>query len=194
MKVNTPVSVVGAVLSLAAVGQSFSPMVMSSKQGHDSTASCSRAGFLGRCTASAAVAWVGGSLVGAEAAQAGYQYEFLTEPTAETRDIEERQAAFAKKMRAYRAEWVALENKVVEGSSDDDVVKGLASLRATLAAKGNLPEGRKPADLFKILRKKKGDFKDQGKWLTPVEIEYEALIREVNLSTRPDNTSGYRQL
>jgi hypothetical protein len=57
-------------------------------------------------------------------------------------------------------------------------------------ARGQLPEGRSPAEVFKVCRKKKAAFKAKGQWGTKCDIAYEDFIRAINKTVKPDNRGG----
>jgi hypothetical protein len=64
-------------------------------------------------------------------AAAKYEAEYLQEPTKEFLELNEQQAAFAKKMRAYKAEWSTAEAVVVNADTDDAVSAGLVALQVS---------------------------------------------------------------
>mmetsp|Transcript_723 Transcript_723/g.1046 ORF Transcript_723/g.1046 Transcript_723/m.1046 type:complete len:181 (+) Transcript_723:28-570(+) len=117
-----------------------------------------------------------------------YENEYLKEPTQEFLQLQQNQEIFSKKMRAYKAEWNSVEARLVEAATDAEVIASILSLQALLDENRNLPEGKSSFDLFKLLRRKRKDFKLKGSWGTEVDIPYEDFIRAVNRSKKPDNS------
>eukprot|EP00611_Tribonema_gayanum_P031710 TRINITY_DN9224_c0_g1_i2.p1 TRINITY_DN9224_c0_g1~~TRINITY_DN9224_c0_g1_i2.p1 ORF type:complete len:189 (-),score=69.50 TRINITY_DN9224_c0_g1_i2:3-569(-) len=149
----------------------------------------SRASFLRNGAAAVAAGAVCQALA-SPAFAAKYQSEYLTEPTAEFKALAEQQEAFAKKMRAYKAEYANLEAKFVAADTDESISSAILALQNLVMSKGQLPEGKQPADVFKVSRKKRAAFKQKNMWGTKVDIVYEEFVRNVNKTKKPDNSGG----
>jgi hypothetical protein len=125
--------------------------------------SASRRNFLEGAAAAAAAAM----LLGPAAASADARPMYLTEPTDEFKENEEKAAAFKRANLANKKELAAAVDKLLSEADDADaLVKDLKDIQNLIAKFGGLPVGFKKEELFKTIRSKKA----KGFWPTPVEV------------------------
>jgi len=118
-----------------------------------------------------------------EAGAASYSQTYLTEPTEEFKANEERAMAFKREqLKQKQAFNTVLTRLVTESKTEDQLVADLKELKFLTIKSGGLPTGLKKDDLVKQVRSKKA----KGFWPTPVEYEYQALIREIAFQQSPN--------
>lgn len=92
---------------------------------------------------------------------------YLTEPTAEFKENEQKAAAFKKQQLEQKQKFLAVLDKLTkEGNDEAALEKDLIDLRQLVIETQGLPLGIKKDELFKIIRTKKS----KGFWPTKVEI------------------------
>jgi len=114
---------------------------------------------------------------------------YLTEPTKEFKDEEQKVIDFNTSQSVIRQRWDAVLEKFSSTESSELLEGYLNDLTQFLQVNGDIPVGVKKAALVKTCRKKKfiSGRKIQNYWTTKVVIAYQRLIQEFNRKVSPDN-------
>ncbi|KAJ1453396.1 hypothetical protein M885DRAFT_618985 [Pelagophyceae sp. CCMP2097] len=132
---------------------------------------------------------------------------YLTEPTAEFKEAEVARAAFRKKQAAYKAQFDVVfstfkvrlsragagPNALEQVAENDEALAAaLVDVRKIILNEGGLPSGLRLTDFITLCRRVKGAAVQRGGWGTPVEIEYQNLIRGIKAAENPNlQAEGY---
>jgi len=115
---------------------------------------------------------------------------YLTEPTDEFKREQELTAGLKKKEAEVKSGWEALVAKFQASETPEEILAAIKGMREYLVKIDNIPPGFKKLPMVKMCRLKKFSDKKQRRtqpnWTTPVEIEYQAFIKEVNGQLSPD--------
>ena len=120
---------------------------------------------------------------------ANFRETYLTEPTEEFKQNEEKALAFKKGQLQIKQKFVDVLTRFTnESKTESDIVKDLGELRELVIATGGLPIGIKKEQIYKIIRAKK-----RVSWSTPSEIAYQELIRAIIYQQSPNTDKEYVQ-
>ncbi len=171
LQIATLVSLIGASAAFTtSVRSSASPTELSAISRRDSFATIFSTGLT---LATAAPAFARGEP----------RPEYLTEPTDEFKESERQRDEFRRKQLKLKKEFTnVLDRFTFESKTEEQFVEDLKDLQQLVIITEGLPLGIKKDDLVKIIRAKKA----KGYWPTPVEYQYQALIREIAYQQSPN--------
>lgn len=108
--------------------------------------------------------------------------EYLVDPTDEFKEEEAKMLAFSAAQRKRRGEWDGLVDKFSTTEDPSELALQLKAMKLFLQETRDLPVGFRKHDFVKVCRSKKflKGRKTKPFWTTEVEIEYQALIAEIN--------------
>jgi hypothetical protein len=113
---------------------------------------------------------------------------YLAEPTAAFRQAAAQEAAFRAERIKTRQAWDDLFSKLSKAENTVDMTKFLTEMDEFLKGINGLPAGVKKLDVVRMCRPKKYDgYKIIPTWTVEVEEAYEALLREFDIKTAPQN-------
>jgi len=115
--------------------------------------------------------------------QDGKRPTYLTDPTAEFRQNEEKTMIFKRKQIEQKKKFkIVIDRFLAEPNDEKKLAKDLKELQKLTIETRGLPIGIKKDELFKTIRVKKR----AGFWPTSVELAYQELIREITYQQSPN--------
>jgi hypothetical protein len=113
----------------------------------------------------------------------GRRPQFLTEPTDEFKENEQKAAIFRQNLKLYQQEFTVLLNKITTDPNDEKVlVHDLDQLRLLVQQHHGLPTGTLKDDVIRVCRRRKA----LKYWPTNVEISYQDFINEIRYQQSPN--------
>jgi len=118
---------------------------------------------------------------------AGYENEWLSEPTEEFLKNEAKAAEFKREQLKIKFSLQKILDRLVkESKTEEELVKDLYDISDLIGEFGGLPLGIKKEDVYKQVRSKKS----KGFWPTNVEVAYQDLIIEIAKTQSTSSRSG----
>eukprot|EP01041_Mallomonas_annulata_P001718 gene1718-3327_t len=114
--------------------------------------------------------------------------QYLVEPTADFKAEELRTAKLREEEAKARKVWDDIVAKLLNSDDPVSLASTIKEMRLYLIKIDGVPSGFKKQDIIKLCRSKKfiSGRKIKPTWTTPVEIEYQAFVKEINRQLSPE--------